>query len=307
MATTRVSDLSNLILAGSDEVFNKAAKKPINQQWKNIVREKVATKRAMNYDTVGALNPAQVHGEDSAVTFNKIEYNNRTTITSYVYENGVKASLEASEFDLYDVVKAQFGDPLVATMNDKKEEVVAAVYNTVASATGADGVYLASDSHPLKNNALLFNDNLITGALDTATLMAGKNRFNHIYTQSGKFFNTEATHLLIHPNKMFLALQLLNSQLMALELSNTKNTVNDVAPIKIIQNKYLTYNTSTDVSPWFLLDKTLDAGCVLQTNKGLTLKSWFDYEDLTLKGVAYEIYGCGMVAPGYGFCYSSGA
>lgn len=307
MATTTLSDLSNLILAGSDEQFNKAAQAPRRQYWKEIVREVQQEKQTGNYDTIGNLTAAQKHNEESAISFDKIEYNNRTSIISYVWEKGVKATLEATEFDLYDVVERQFGEPLVRVMSNKKEHVVADVYNDVFTATGADGVYQASDSHPLKNDPTKYNDNLITGALSVENIKAMKNRFNSIYDQAGELFDTQPTHLLIHSNKMFEALELLNSALLAWELSNTKNSLQDVAPIKIIENKYLNYNVTEDTSPWFMLDKNLtDAGCVLQVKKGLTLRTWFENEDLSLKGIAYEIYGAGMVAPGYGFVASLG-
>jgi hypothetical protein len=105
MATTRLADLSNLILAGSDEVFNKAAKAPRRQYWKEICREEQQEKRTGNYDTVGNLSPATEHNEESAIAFDKIEYNNRTTIVSKVYDKGVEATLESQEFDQYGVVE----------------------------------------------------------------------------------------------------------------------------------------------------------------------------------------------------------
>jgi hypothetical protein len=307
MATTRMADLSNLILAGSDEVFNKAAQAPRVQYWKPLVREVTQEKKTGNYDTIGNLTAAQRHNEESAIVFDKIEYNNRTSIVSYVEEKGVKATLESQEFDLYDVVDQQFGEPLVAVMTHRKERLVAAVYNGVFTSTGADGVYQASDSHPLKNNSLLYNDNLLTGALSVEKIKEAKNRFNTIYDMSGEYMDTNATHLLIHPNKMFQALELLNSTLMAWELMNTKNSLQDIAPVKILENKYLNYNYTYDTSPWFMLDRNITkAGCVLQKKKGLTLKTWFENEDLSLKGIAYEIYGVGMVAPGYGYVASLG-
>jgi hypothetical protein len=306
MAETRISDISALIYAGIDKVFNAAAKKPRRQYWQQIVREESNEKKYGWYDTLGDIGPAQEHNESDTILFNKIEYNNRTTIETKVYTNGVQGSLEATEFDLQNVVKRQFGEPLVKTMISKKERIVAAVYNNVFTATGADGVYQASASHPLKNSVLL-NNNLLTGELSASTIAAAKNRFNFIYDQAGDFFDTEATHLLIHPNKMFLALQLLNSNLMALELSNTKNVLQDVMPIKILVDKYLTYNTTTDVSPWHMLDKSLEAGCILQKKGGLTLKTWWDYNTLAYKGIAYEMYGAGIICPGYGHVSSTGA
>lgn len=305
MAVTRTSDISALLLAGSDEVFNRAAGAPREQQYKAIVREKKATKKVMNYDTMGALSGAQKHVEGNAIMLNKIEYNNRTSITSYVIENGVQATWEAQELDLYNEVRKYFGEPLVDTMNTLKEETVALAYTGVFTDTGADGVAIASDSHPLKNSALL-NDNLLAAAaFGPDSFIAAKNMLNHIYTQAGKPFNTSPTHLVIHPDKAYLALQVLGSALMALELSNTKNTVNDYNPVKIIYNRYLP--VVAGVSPWFLLDKSLaEAGCLLQTNAGLSLHTWMDWGDLTFKGVCFEMYGCGFVAPGYGFVACAG-
>lgn len=306
MAETRISDISALIYAGIDEVFNAAAKAPKRKYYVNIVREKTLAKKYGWYDTVGDLGPAEQHTEGAPITFDKIEYNNRTTIETVVYSKGVQGTMESMEFDLENVVKRQFGAPLVKVMVNKKERIVAAAYDGVFTATGADGVYQASDSHPLKNSALL-NDNLLTGEMSTTNIAKAKNMFNQIKDQAGDFFDTEPTHLLIHPNKMFLALQLLNSNLMAMELSNNKNVLQDVMPIKILVDKFLTYNTSTEVSAWFMLDKSLDAGCLLQKKGALKLQTWWDLNTLSYKGIAYEMYGVGFTAPGYGFVASAGS
>ena len=309
MAITRASDISNMLLAGSDAQFNKAAKKPRRQYWKSICTVKKQPKKVGNYDTIGNLSAAEEHVEGSTVVFDKIEEAYRTYITAKVYDKGVAATIEAQQFDQYDVVTTQFGEPLVAALNIKKERVVAAAYNGAFTDTGADGVAIISDSHPLKNNSALLNDNLTTGALSNESLRTAKNMFNMIYNQAGDPFDTQPTHLLIHPNKMFQALELLNSTLTAWQLSNTKNVLQDIAPIKIITNPYLTYNVSTDVSPWFMLDMSLDgAGCILQENKALSLKTWFERSELdSLKGAAYEIYGVGFVSSGYGIVGSAGS
>ena len=302
-----MSDIGALIYAGIDAVFERAAKKPRRLYYPNCVRVKPNKKKEGWYDTIGNLGPAEIHSEGNPITYDKIEYNNRTIINTEVVAKGVKGSLESIEFDLENVVKHQFGEPLVKTLIQKKERIVADVYNGVFSDTGADGVALAAANHPLLNHPTKVNNNLLSGEISPTTIVTAKNRFNAIYDQAGEFFDTEPTHLLIHPNKMFLALQILNSNLMAIELSNTKNTVQDVMPIKVIVNKYLDYNTSTDVSPWYMLDKTLDAGCVLQTKGGLNLNTEWDWDILSYKGVAYEMYGAGMIAPGYGFVASPGS
>jgi len=284
MAETRLSDLGNLIYEGIDLVFNRALQTPRNVYYKNCVIEKPIEKKYGWYETIGTLGAAEEKAEGDVIEFQKISDGYKTTIETKTYAMGVKASKEALEFDLENVVAQTFGSPLTTKLLQKKEAVVATVYNNMTTDTGADGVAILSNSHPLLNSASV-NDNLLTGALTSANIIAAKNMFNMIYDQAGEFFDTVPTHLLIHPNKMFLALQLLNSQLMALELSNTKNVLQDVMPIQIIQNRYLSYNNSTEQSPWFLLDKTLDAGVLLQTKGGVQLETWWEYDELSYKGI----------------------
>ena len=306
MADTRVSDILNLTEAGVDEVFNRAAKKPRVLEYKPICREVNVGKQIGKYQSIGNIGPAVVKPEGDAVTFRKIEQAYETTIESTTKTNGVQATLEALEYDLEGVVKATFGEPLVRTMIIKKEKDVAGAYNGAFADVGADGVTILNNAHPLVNSALV-NDNLLTGEMSTTTIPQAKNMFNFIYDQAGEFMDTAPTHLLIHPNKLYLALQLLNSQLMALELSNTKNVLQDVHALKIVTNRWLDYTVATDVSPWFMLDMTLDAGCVLQNFMGLQLKKWFEPETLDYRAVSWEIYGVGMVSPGYSIIGSAGS
>lgn len=306
MATTRLTDAGNLVYAGIEEIFRAAAAAPLEVEYKQIVREKSLTDLYGYYETMGDLGKGRKHVEEQDIYFHKIEWSNRTTITSEVYENGIRGTFESMHFDLYDTIEKYFGAPLVNTMVAMKEEAVADVYNDVFTDTGADGVYLASATHPLKNSSTLYNDNLASGELTFDNLVDAKNKFNHIYDQAGRFYRTAPTHLLIHPDFLYQALMILNSNLVAMELSNTKNVIQDVMPIKVITNRYLEGATD-DVKPWFLLDKTQMAGCVLQTSKGLELKSFWDWDTLTFKGIVFEVYGIGMTAPGYGFVASPGS
>lgn len=313
MATTRVSDLMNsektqgLTLAGIDEIFNTAKQTPRPVEYPQLCREVHNEKQIGNYDTVGSLGPATKHVEESAGVYDKIEWNNRTTITVDVIEKKVKATLEAKQFDLSGIVESTFGAPLVETLISYKEQAVADVWNDVFTDTGADGVYLASNTHPLKNNNALYNDNLMSGALTTDNIKTAKNMFNHIYSQSGMKFYTKPTHILVHQDKLYDLNELLESNLMAWELSNTTNSLQNISPLKIIASSYLDIS-STGVAPWFLIDKNLTgAGCVLQTQMGMTLHAWLENDDLTYRGIGYEIYGEGMVAPGYGFVASPGS
>jgi phage major head subunit gpT-like protein len=306
MAFTRVSDTGNLIYPGIAAIFNRAMKMARVLQYKPFVMEKNIKAKHGYYDTMGNLSAAEEHTEGNQITYDKISHLHRTTITAKVFVKGVQGSMESLHFDLYDEIKKNFGAPLVDTLAFKKEKVVADQYNNGFTTTGADGVYLFDDDHPLQRSPLE-NDNLATGALTPPNLTAGKIKFEFIRNQAGELYPTRPTHLGIHPAKMYAALEILNSNLIALELSNTKNVLQDYMTIKVATNSYFSYNTSTNVSPWFLLDKTLEAGCVLQTSKGVELNTRWDWDNLSYKGVAYEIYNAGIIAPGYGIVASTGA
>lgn len=307
MAATYVSNIESMTEAGVDLVFNRAAKMPRKKYYASIVTEIAQKKKIGNYFTIGDLGAAEEKDEGDVINFDRIEENYETNITSTTKSKGVAATLEALEYDLERVVEATFGAPLMRKMLVYKEREVADLYNDAFTTTGADGEYQIDSDHPLQNSALE-NDNLATGALTPDNLIAGKNKFNFIYDQSGEFFDTEPTHLLIHKNKYFTALMILESQLMAMELSNNKNVVEGAMPIKVVVNPYIDYTTATDVSPWFLIDKTMtDAGAILQKKRGVWLKTWWVNENQEYRGAALEMYGVGIISPGYGLVGSTGA
>ena len=303
---TKINDIKRMTEAGTTLVFNAAAKMPQRKYYEQIVTKKQEIKQIGKYDSLGNLGAAYKKTPGDAHVFGKINQAYQTTITSETYGNGVEADLETLEFDLENVVKTTFGTPLIRTLVTQKERLVADAYNNAFTNTGADGVAIISASHPLVNSGSV-NNNLITGAFTPDKFIEAKNRFNAIYDHAGEFFDTMPTHLLIHPNKLYYALQVLQSQLMAFELSNTKNVTNDVMPVKIVTNKYLSFNNSTGVSPWYLLDKTMDdAGCILQTKRGLALKTWWENNNDVYRGTATEIYGIGFISPGFSIVGSQG-
>ena len=303
----RVSDIIRMTEDGVDLIFNKAAKTPQQKYYPNIVWEKKNDKRIGTYDTIGDLGAAEVKAEGSAWQFDNFEQGYETTITVETVGKGVEVSMEELEDDLYGVVNSRFGAGLFRVLLSRKEKACADLYNDAFTNTGADGVALIAATHPLVNSASV-NDNLATGALTTENFIAAKMKFNSIYDQAGIFFDTSPTHLLIHPNKIYTALAILESNLMAFELSNTKNVANDVMPVRVVTNNYLHYTAATGVSPWFLLDRKLqDAGAVLQVKKGLTLKTWWEDDNEVFRGTLHERYGTGIVSPGYGIVGSTGA
>jgi len=301
------NDLGNLIIPGSYEIFKKALGDVQQVEWTMLVQERSTVRAQEYFDTVGNLSPAEAKAEGDAITYDKFQYNFRTTLTPTTKAKGVSASVEAFEDDLYGVMDKVFGGELVKKMILAKEQEVAAAYNGAFAAIGGDGFAILSASHTLKNSVLV-NDNLATGALSFDNIVAAKNKFNHIYDQAGQLFDTYPTHIVIHPDKFYILASILESVLKPFELSNTKNTVESKYALQIIQNRRIDMNTSTGVSKWFLLDKTIQgAGCIHLKRQGMKMSSYQDDTTKDYRADVYERYITQFVAPGYGIVGSLGS
>lgn len=307
MAVGRSSDTINMTKAGINFVFNEALKAPQEIQYDKICTKYEEQKPIGTYLSAGDIGNAVDLDEGDSIVYEGIAQAYKTEITTGTKAKGVKATRKQMLDDQTNTVKNAFGAKLVRAMVEKKEQHVADKYNDAFTTTGADGVYIISDSHPLVNSASL-NDNLITGDISTDTIKTGVTQFSFIKNQAGNRFPTRPTHILVHPSEQFNVIEILNSQLMAQELSNTMNSIAKVAPLGMIFNDYLDSKSKGDTyTPWFLLDKTIsDAGCILQYRGGMKLDTEEDFDTKDWKGTCIEEYTAAFVSPGYGIVGSLG-
>ena len=309
MAGGRSSDITNLKKAGINFVFNEAAKVPQVQQWPQIVTKVNEEKEVGTYLTVGDIGNAQTHVEGDAYTYEGISEDWKTEITIATVGKGVFATRKQMKDDQTLTVNGIFGTRLIRACINTKEQTVADAYNDGFATTMADAVYVFSSTHPLSNCPSKYNDNLITGAITTDNIKTGLNQFSLIYDQAGNKFPTKATHLLVNTMEQFTVIELLQSQLLAWELSNTVNSITKAQPLGVILNDYIDHTGKGDTySPWFLLDKTVDrAGCIYQYRGGMSLETEVDFDTKDYKATAEEEYAVAMVSPGYGIIASQNA
>lgn len=307
MAGGRSADISYLkkARASINFVFNEAAKIPQEQQWPQIVTKVNQPLEVGTYLTVGDVGNADLHIEGEAYTFEGISDDWKTELTIQTYGKGVFATRKQMKDDQTMSVNGMFGTKLIQAMIQKKEQVVADAYNDGFATTMADGVYVFSSTHPLSNAVGKYNDNLITGALTTEGIKEGVNQFNLIKNQAGNRYPTKATHLLVNTMEQFTVYELLQSQLLARELSNTVNSLK-LAPMGVIFNDYIDHTGDGDTySPWFLLDKTIkDAGCVYQYRGGMTVETELNFLNKNTESTCEEEFAVSFVSPGYGIVAS---
>jgi len=303
MAGGRSADISYLkkARASINFVFNEAAKVPQEQQWPQIVTKVNQPLEVGTYLTVGDVGNAALHVEGDAYTFEGISDDWKTELTIQTYGKGVFATRKQMKDDQTMSVNGMFGTKLIQSMIQVKEQVCADAYNDGFATSMADGVYVFSSTHPLSNAVGKYNDNLITGALSTEGIKEGVNQFNLIKNQAGNRYPTKATHLLVNTMEQFTVYELLQSQLLARELSNTVNSLK-LSPMGVIFNDYIDHTGDGDTySPWFLLDKTIkDAGVVYQYRGGMMVETELNFLNKNTESTCEEEFVVGFVSPGYG-------
>lgn len=306
MAGGRSANITNLKKAEINFVFNEAAKVPQERQYEQIVTKVNEPKEVGTYLTVGDVGNATLHTEGAAYTYEGISEDWKTEITIKTYGKGVIATRKQMKDDQTMSVNGMFGTKLIRSMIETKEQVCADLYNDGFATLMADGVYVFSATHPLSNSAKV-NKNLVTGALSVDNLKSGFNQFSMIYNQAGNRFPTKATHLLANTMQQFTITELLQSQLMAYQMSNTINSLKGQA-LGIILNDYIDHTGKGDsYSPWFLLDKSIDrAGAILQYRGGMTIETEVDFDTKDTKSTCEEEFAGAFVSPGYGVVASQG-
>jgi hypothetical protein len=306
MAGGRSSNITNLRKAGITFVFNEESKIPREKQYPLIVTQIEEPKPVGIYMTAGDIGNATLHTEGAAIRFEGIDEAYKTEITLLTYEKGVSATKRQMDDDQTNTVR-NIAQKLIPAMLKTKEQVCADVYNHGFTTTVADAVYMFHDSHPLTNSAKL-NDNLLTGDLSTDNIKAGINQFHLIYDMAGNQFGSKATHLLANTMQQFDIFELLNSDKMAWDLTNTINSLNSAGKLGIILNDYIDHKNKGDTySPWFMLDKTLPkAGVVLQTRGGMKQDAQEDFKTKDWQITCLEEYAAADVSPGYGLVGSLG-
>jgi len=184
-------------------------------------------------------------------------------------------------------------------MVEFEEDVMIYWWDNATAVNLADGVPLASNSHPLVNSALL-NDTYTTASAieDPNNHETMMNMFYDFKNHAGGFMKCIPTDGMAHYKKQFAVEKIYNSLNQAMEFSNTKNV------LPKITWHYTTYASST--TQWGMWDRRYDH----------ILGQWFmrtdfenDKDKIWTKNMyfnAIAIYNSGCI-PNVGFVINDGA
>ena len=301
MAGTQMTraDIARAMYIGTKEVFRDNLKKQPQEEWKSYATVKTSDKMEETYDSVGNLKPADIKAEGDAVVYGKIQEAYKTTVRNETIANGFAVTMEAKEDEQWKIVPEVKVNELVRTMISKREQAVAAVWDSVQTAVGADGAPYASNLHPLLNDPTKFNDNIIEDTFDIDSYEAGVNRFNHWLNHYGDKFFTRPDTILAHRDKQTYIFAMLQSALKPFESSIT-NTKNTIPQLRTVFSSYLNANKV------HLIDSTIDSA-IMQRRKELTSEYDYDKRDtFNWYFNVHERYKAAMINPGFGFVTITG-
>jgi hypothetical protein len=287
-----------MLAAGQAKIFRANLKPAKKEQWRSCSSITDSKKAKETYDSIGNLKPAHLKEEEAPIQYGKLEQAYQTTVVNETYANGYWFSMEAEEDDLYAVVDEGQQKELPRTMQTLREKHIAEQWDGVFTTTGADGVYYASATHPLKNNAGLYNDNLAENVAPSPdALINASNKFNHIYRHNGELFDTDAAAILFHKDNMSTWQAILASNLKAMEQSNTKNTV---PQLRLIWNRYINQKY------YHLIDEDIES-VIMQIRRGLKYGYTVDKKDtLNTYFQVTERRKAAHINPGFGHVSSKG-
>jgi hypothetical protein len=225
MAYTITSDISRMLLAGQKEIFTDNMKVyPL--EYPNYTTRKKSTKETETYDSMGNLKAAERKYEGGPIVYGKVTQAYQTSVTNLTWANGFEVTVEAVKYDLYGVVNDIRAMELARTMRELEEENCVYWLDNIASVNLADGVPLASNSHPLIDSAEL-NDTLAdTGSIaDPDVHKAMINMFYKFKNHAGGPMRSRPNKGTTHYVNQLTVEEVYRSINKANEFSNTKNTL----------------------------------------------------------------------------------
>lgn len=298
MAYTITADVSRMIVVGQKEIFTRNFDSyPL--EYPGFTTPKSSNKESETYDSMGNLKAATQKIEGDAITYGKVTQAYQTTVKNLTWANGYEVTIEATKYDQYGVINKVEAKELARTMRELEEENAIYWVDNIDSVNLADGVPLASNSHPLVDSASL-NDTLATAG-SIAVPANHKTMINMFYSfmnHAGGPMKAKANKALTHYVNQLTVEEVYSSINRANEFSNTKNTL---PKLNWVYSTYM--NSQTAYIMW---DSSYEH-ILFQTFMGTDFDT--DQDKIYTKNMyfnAIAMYNTGCL-PNIGIVYNAGA
>ena len=238
--------------------LNLAIESIITATWKEhaafysrFLNIKTTSRKEVQKSVVSGLGHLAVKTEGTGITYDSpVEGYNATWVPTH-YGLGIEITEEMYEDDDHDQIRAA-AKALPKSARATVEQVGHTVLNNGFAVTlGPDGVYLFSASHPLVKSGGT-QSNLLTAAdLSFASLSTAFTTLAGLKNEAGLPVSVEGAQLIVHPDNMLIAEQLMKSSLEPQSMDNSSNPIR--GRLEIIADPWI-----TDADSWFVLPKKAD-------------------------------------------------
>jgi len=245
-------------------------------------------------DMGGLIWPTEI-AEGANIPIQSPAMGHTKTYTQRQFGTGFRMTFKMDFFNKYRLWE-KFSKELGRVMREGKDGEIATMFNNFTSITltcgvGFDSLAIASTAH-LGNRAGSTADNYsnyLNATLSNSALQSARYYFSTMTDTMGYYAGAKPTALIIEPTLYFEASEILGSDNVSHELSNTKNVLKGWLPI-------FEYHRLTSTTEWFVIAK--DDKYDFNVFTALEPKMFFkDAEDDTLDKVALSIqfftYGWG--------------
>lgn len=202
---------------------------------------------------------------------------------------GYKITDKLWKFDRYREVE-QFERALMRADRADTEKYFMGLFNNATAttvSTGFDGLALASTAHVrMDGGAVQANRPTVLTALSLTALQDAYIAFRQLLDERGRPYDTRADTLLIRPDLIITAREILESQLDPNTANNTVNVVNSLG-LKLVENFYLTGSTF-----WALMD-SMGHDIKARWNERPVTSSDEDFDSETIKRKVVKWMGRG--------------
>lgn len=233
------------------------------------------SKRSYEEDlTFAGLGIAQDKTEGGAIIYADPAQGNKLRYTHKSFGLGYRVTREMFDDDLYNVFGTRMSKHLARAARKKTELIAWDVLNNAfnASYPGADGVELCG-THPLIKGGTYSNKPSVAADLSPASLQAAIINLENTVDEDGVRIVLTPKKLIISPDNLFVAKEVLGSDYMPYTSDNQINALKGMG-IEIFVCHYL-----TDPDAWFLVSDEHDLNFFWRRKPDLEAGDDFDTKD----------------------------
>ncbi len=268
--------------------------------YSKIYEMKKSTKRFEKEQGVTGLGLASVKDEGAAIPYEDMFQGFQKEYVNVTYALGSIVTREMYEDEMYNYIN-KIPKMLAKSMRQTEETIAFNVLNRAenASFTGADGVVLASASHPLVGGGTF--SNLLSPAADlsqTSLETATQNIMLFVDDQNLKM-RAMPKCLVVHPSFNHKARKLLETDFVVGSADNDKNTLMGLFS-DLVVSPYL-----TDTDAWTIITD-VDNGLTWYTRRAEEIGRDNEFDTENLKVKVTKRFTCSWTDP-RGVYYSAGA